>query len=70
MDVEESRQWSFVVVDDEDEGGGHPYAGSHFDKANTVIEIRCLVPNYIRCCCCVGVRGGCDAESKCDDGVT
>jgi hypothetical protein len=61
VDVEEeSRRWSFAVVDDEDGGGGHAYARSRFDKANTacgrgwvlgvsigVVELPCLVPNNI-----------------------
>ena len=63
MDVDESRRWSFEVVGDEDEGGGHAYAKSRFDKANTacgrgwcgrvlgvsigVIETPCLFPNNI-----------------------
>ena len=56
VDVEESRRWSFeVVVDDEDEGGGHASVKRRFYKANTA--------------CAVRVRVESNAESKCDDGV-
>jgi hypothetical protein len=36
VDVEESRRWSFEVVNEEHKGGEQAYTKSCFDKANTV----------------------------------